>query len=224
MGQERELKLDLTAAEAQRLVAQLPPPFARREQRNHYLDSPAGELRRRQCGARLRAEECGGASRYTLTIKGPSHVQDGVAERFEAQREIGADEARQILSRGASLGELQITLPPALTGLSGDTPLRLLGYSDNERCCYRLSLDGPAPHELQLELDRTRYPDGSGTFELEVEETGDARLPLALLRAWLQAHGIGWHPSQSSKFARFLARGGVPEGRISSWQGGKPVR
>ena len=208
MSIERELKLTLTEAEAALLAAAFGPPLHTFRQRNHYLDTPEGALRRRGYGLRLREED----GDLRLTLKGPTRGTGGMTERLELEAAISRDEARDLLAGGRCLAELPLPIPDELRDPSTSGHLRELGMIENQRRVIRLPLPGVPPRqpiEVDAELDRTRYPDGSIENELEIEwPHPETPFPEAAVRELLSRHGIPWRPGTKSKLARFLERTG----------------
>jgi uncharacterized protein YjbK len=213
---ERELKLSLTAEEAERLQRHLGGPLRVLLQRNHYLDTPDERLRSRRIGLRLREEtlltDPPAPPRYLLTAKGPSRREEAIRDRPEIEVSLTAAAAGDILRAG---------IDPARSGLA---PLRwaareaagarvaALGSIENLRRIYRLA-PGAGQPPLELELDRTTYPDGSLEYELEVEyPPGEAHPPAdadplaGAIRDLLTSLDIPWRPSPAGKFRRFLER------------------
>jgi len=220
VGIERELKLRLTAAEAARLSRAAGPAQREKVQINHYLDTPAGELRERHFGLRLREEDDG----LRLTLKGPSQSTGDIHQRLEIEADLPATEGRRILDGEAPLNGLPITLPDALAEL-GPQAIVPLGVVRNLRRILNVTLplsqdpkagDSSRPTvALALELDETRFQDGSVDHELELELAphGAGEPPaenvLATLRAYLHGLGIPWRPRGRGKFWRFLERSGI---------------
>lgn len=228
MAWEREIKLALTEEEARTLERWLGLPSAVRQQRNHYFDTPAGELRQRHYGLRLREEEGAG---FTVTLKGPSRIQDGVTVRREDERAVAGEEARRWLAAGTTLREIGLPLREDLAGIRGDAQVRSLGMLANER----RSFDVRAPHvelgeaasvpagdraektprgvDFTLEIDRSLHADGAVEWELEVELSDEAAAAVrAGLQAWLAHAGVPWRPQTRGKFRRFLEHRGIIKG------------
>jgi inorganic triphosphatase YgiF len=201
MGEERELKLALTEAQAQRLETRLGPPDRVTLQRNHYFDTPAGALRRARCGLRLRCED---DRRYLLTLKGPSRTVAGLVERFEAERELTRDEADALLAHGIDLAQARLALPPQLEAHGGGMRCVHLGALENERRSWRMPASA-----LVIEIDRTRHADGTLECELELEldaQAGPDAAALARVRRLLADAAVPWRPQTRGKLRRFLER------------------
>jgi uncharacterized protein YjbK len=211
MAVERELKLELREDEAARLGQLLGPPERVVLQRNHYLDTAGSALRGLGYGLRLRDE---GPDGRTLALKGPGRAAGAITERSEIEARVPPAEAAAILAGRRTLADLPLDLPPVLRGAAG-AALLCLGTLENERRVHRVRLTtagaGPAgpPVDLEIELDRTRHPDGHVDHELEVEWPDAATpFPDAALRQLLERAGVPWRPQLRSKLARFLERAG----------------
>jgi uncharacterized protein YjbK len=202
---ERELKLALSEAEAGRLAARLGSAPRTLRQRNHYFDTAGGALRRLGYGLRLREEN--GALR--LALKGPGTVAGALIERSEIEVPLSRATADALLAGAVGLPDLPVGVPASLAREAGAGRLELLGALENERRVYDLRL-GPEPaSEATLELDRTRYPDGSIEHEAEIEWGDPARpFPEAAIRELLAAAGVEWRVQPMSKLARLLERSG----------------
>jgi uncharacterized protein YjbK len=202
-GNEIELKLLLDEDEAEQLAASLGAPQRVEAQHNVYFDDPTGAWGRAGFGVRLRAS---GGNEITLTLKGRGRSIGDFVSRGEWELALPA--ARwPALSTGrvplaSELERLIVSQGVALpAGLPRD--LAPFGFTETTRRVFPLPGDGPA---LSLELDRTRYPDESVVFELELEipdaihEPGArTRLEVVLARA-----GVAYRPSTVSKLQRLM--------------------
>lgn len=206
MGEERELKLALTAEEADRLEAAYGPPQRILHQQNTYLDARDGRLRRERIGLRLRREREGEAERYLLTLKGPTQWSAGLAVRREDEVALTIAAAAVIFRDGLDPHAAPLA---ALRALAADLSLghmEPLGTMNNERTILPL----PGQPGILLELDRSHYPDGSTACEVEVERPPGAADPAPAVRAALSTGGIAWRPQTQGKFSRFLETLGQP--------------
>lgn len=199
--QERELKIELKAAQVHTLENALGEPRAAWLQENIYLDTSDGALRGRHLGLRLRAEWVikpaeareellGGAGledqpsslgdpSWTLTLKGPSTTKGALHTRSEHELSIGTEVAARIRTEG--LAPHRLDWPP-LSDLVAPQPALLLPLGAIRT--HRRRFDCPGPKHSApgwLDLDTTLYPDGSRGFELELElvagtvDSGSAR-------------------------------------------------
>ncbi len=207
MAIEREIKLALTEPESARIAELLAPPSRVIHQRNHYLDTPHGALRSRGYGLRLREESPGSIS---VTLKGPASTQGALTERSEDEIVIERPEAERILSGQATFASLRLPSPPGIAAACAADPLSCWGVTENERRTFRLRVEASSGggHGLDVELDRTTYPDGSIDCELEAEwPDPEAPFPEGELRALLARAGAQWRPQEQSKLARLRHRG-----------------
>lgn len=200
MSEERELKLELTEAEADRLQAALGPPQRILHQENTYLDSRDGRLRANGIGLRMRCEREGETARYMLTLKGPTQWSAALAVRSEEELELTAASATAILRGGLDPRESPLASLRAMAADLALPHLLSLGAMTNERTILRL----PEEPTILLELDRSRFPDESTACELEVELPPTAEDIVASVRAALTGCGVDWRPQTRGKFSRFL--------------------
>ncbi len=266
-GREVELKVELDEAGLGRLLGRLGPSNRVLLQRNLYMDSPAGDLRNRLWGLRLRHEihlaphalaagrESASAAvallaalpapgatpsmeirealppewlrseAFILTVKGPSIRRGARVERTEEERRVSPTQAEEMLRAGLRAHKAPLV---ALRCLADDLPgqrLQVLGAADTLRRVHPLpparsasEVDAVTASQgaLRLEIDTTRFPDGSIAHEVELElpeaKQGDAALAAeAALRALLREACVSWSPSSESKYARFLMRGGFTD-------------
>lgn len=196
---ERELKYRLRGEEDWRsLQAGLGPPLRAVTQVNHYLEAPDGRLGRASALLRVRLE---GDGDRVLTFKKGERVQAGYFEAVEVDAQVSLSEQEALW--GGSLEDALWSLSPlrAFEEDLGRAPLSLLGTIENLRLSF------PLPSGGLLELDRTRFPDGSVDHEVEIETCEPE-----LARGWFEALagrlGIAAEPQLETKFERFLARAG----------------
>ncbi len=208
MGLERELKLALTPEESAVLEAHLGPPIRVTSQQNLYLDSAEGHLRREQIGLRLRIERSRAAessgTRFILSLKGPSRRKGELVERTEEEAEIDRAVAERIQAGGLDPHTSDLPgLAPAARRL-GIRQVICLGSVENERRVLALPL--PDERSAELDLDRTRYPDGNIDWEVELELPEGQSGPVQRLRDLFTELGIAWRPHSEGKYSRFLKR------------------
>lgn len=203
--EEVELKLALRRpAELPRLLAHLPAPEAVVHQRNHYFADPEGRTAAARVMVRAREERPGGPAadlaRVVLTVKRRTGRADGLFTASEHEAEIPRDDWATVLSGERDLSALE--LEPLSVSVPAVTALRRIGSTDNTR--HRVLEAG-----FVLELDETRFPDGSVDAEVEVEapreRIDEAR---AVVEAAARRAGVELREQTAGKYARFRARGG----------------
>ena len=144
---ECEWKWSLDASGHDRLRLAIPDWFGqsgrRERQRNRFLDTDDGALRRAGFGCRLRLVE----QRLVLTCKRRRSQSDGyhVADEYESLVNTAAWTA--VAEVGESAQEW-LPLPPVVARVCAGRPLRCLGGFDNLRLTWRS--DGE-----EIALDRT---------------------------------------------------------------------
>lgn len=216
---EREFKIRLPRAELRCALEERFAgwPAARVLQVNHFFDTPGGALRAARLALRLREED----GRFAVALKGPEHPGPaGLAVRAELEREVDAATARAVLVGERSPLELldapaSVLLGEARARAAGAALVRVGGF-ENERLRlgprpFPPGPGGPGPGpELIVELDRTRFPDGSVEHELELElpEGADAAAVERDLRALCAELGVPFEaaPSKAARCFQILDR------------------
>jgi len=209
--QEIELKrLLIGEGAAEKLVAALGTDAAHKQQINHVFDTDDFRLKAARHSVRLRFEN----GTPILTAKGPSRAVGTVTRaRTEAESTIDPEVAARILAGAidpvAALGE-RVSLDAfaelfrGLEEACGGRPLRAIGHFENWRRAVPVVLPGGLA--LEVEIDRTRFPDGHIDEEVEIEVPSDDMVPA--VEAWLNervaAAGITAQTS-TPKVARFFA-------------------
>jgi len=200
MGLETEIKLEISADDPPGELERVLGKAARKvEQLNRYFlpARPPGTM------VRLREEDGG----LLLTVKGSGTTTDsGIAVRPEWNEPVPPEWLFDLASSdGSSLlfrAEIMERVSP---------PLRYAGQTHNTRWMFGFN-------RWTLELDRTTYPDGSVTWETEVE-TEDTAAALEELKSLLARTGITYRPAREGKFSRLLKRGAClspPPGEMSA--------
>lgn len=230
-GFETEIKLGLPDEAAWRWVRERISPVRVVHQTNHYFDRPGRPLARARIGVRLRET----ASGVCLTVKGRAQGPEdaSITRRVELERERDRSDLSEALAIGLRLeGDLAAWRAAAegdpvrtrfldlLEEAIADEPLETIGAFRNERSIGALRLaDGAGEIEIEVELDRTRFPGGRTDLELEVERSSEPRGRLdrtrdALVR-WLDDEGGIRTFARESKLARFeaLLEAGDPNAR-----------
>jgi uncharacterized protein YjbK len=183
---------------------------------NHFFDTPSGALNRAKHTLRLR-EEAG--REPLLTAKGPErHSADGLlSEKDELEARIGRGLAESLLRSETSALDALSTIGGAahplcieLRRLAGAETLSPIGSFTNTRTPVEatLTVAGRA-RPLLFELDHTTFPDGTASYEFELElgedwSAAEREETIAAIRAILRENGI--EPGTTgSKAKRFFA-------------------
>ena len=190
---EVELKLLLEADEADRLRAHLGGPRAIENQSNRYFDDDARSLGRAGWGLRIRESSgAGHPVRRILTLKHAGDVSGEFSLRpeYEVALESGRVDPLAI-ARGL------LADPSVLPGIA----VREVGSMENRREVHRL----PGT-DLAVELDRTTWPDGSVSEELEVEidDPHRAEEVRRILLELFELLEIPWRVGRESKLERLM--------------------
>jgi len=193
---EHELKLLLRdEAQWEYVRRALGPPLRVLDQRNTYLDTPDGRLSRdRTCMVRVREE----SGRFWLQVKDRARRAGSTVTSRERSAALAPDAARDLLAGRVPLRDMAEPLCRAVAAEIG-ADLRPAGRVENHREVYVL------PGGYQVELDRTRFPDGHVDCEIEIE-LGPNQTAAAARRA-LEAQGVpaGLLRPSPTKYERFLA-------------------
>ncbi|HEX6885261.1 MAG TPA: CYTH domain-containing protein [Planctomycetota bacterium] len=216
---EREFKVRLAPGAYQALAARLADwPARRAQQSSRFFDTPQRSLRAARLALRLRAED----GRFAVALKGPAlPAADGLAVRAELERTVEEQAARAVLAGERSALELfgseASPLLAQARALVAGAPLGSIGGFENERLSLGPRALAPGTLPVVLELDRTRFPDGSLEHELELElpEEADAAGLEHALRALCASLAIPFEtaPSKAARCFRILDRmaaGGAP--------------
>jgi uncharacterized protein YjbK len=192
--EETELKYRLAGERSYRkLCAFLGPPAEEWEQINHYYQSEDGTIPGKEGVIRIRAEK----GRVWFTVKREGTLLGGLARSLET--EVPWEGSGDVFPPGAA--SLWDAGHPGLKALAaergGAFELVHLGGLVNRRRAYRLR-DG-----LVLEVDASRYPDGTRDFEVEMETLTPERDRPKLLKI-LQEAGVRPVPQTETKYQRFL--------------------
>lgn len=220
-GFETEIKLGLPDEAAWRWVRDRISPVRVVHQTNHYFDRPGRPLARARIGVRLRETTSG----IRLTVKGEAEGPENavITRRIELERAVPPSVLPEALTDGLSLREDLATWRSAagadpvrarfldrLDEAIADRPLRAIGAFRNVRSIGSLRLsDETGALDIEVELDRTRFPGDRTDFELEIERSSEPDGHLERTRhaveRWLEDDG-GIRPfARESKLARFEA-------------------
>jgi uncharacterized protein YjbK len=208
MTTEVELKFKVDGVDKlDALMRALPKPESSFIQTNNYLDDEAGSLR--AAGIMLRAREVRlapdappglGKPPVTFTAKVRLSKDNGLFVSEERAQVMPLDAWMEIKDKGLPIP----TDGPLFRWLLGQTafgPLRVVGETVNLRHLVRSDL-------FLLEIDHTRFPDGSQELEIECETIlpDQARVHIEKLLGGL---GISFSPQTEGKYARFLQKTGA---------------
>lgn len=197
MALETEIKIRIAPDALEPLREHLGPSTSVDEQRNIYMDSSEGFLRRRKEMLRLR--HIGNSNRWILCFKGRSKHEDGLFQAAEFEWVLSEHEARAFLDDPTT----QETRLSPLISTEQLPCLNRLGELVNQRRSY------PLDTGHTLELDETLFPDGTIEAEIEVElDVADVSMVRAHLDTLLASQGLSGEPQTASKFVRFLRKTG----------------
>lgn len=160
---------------------------------NHYFDTLDLELARQRVLLRIRDRD---GERCVLTLKCGREVAPGSFDSLELEGEVPSSVLRAALQDPMSILDLRLPAIDELVRRLGRPQLVLAGTLLNER--VRRWIGG-----WTLEVDRVTFPDGSESYELEVESEDQGRL-----RRWvdeeLMAKGLALEPQRRTKFEQLL--------------------
>ena len=151
-------------------------------QTNQFFDTADRALDAARCVVRLRQESTSSHTHFFVTVKGPS-LKAG-AKTTVAEEEVEIDEvtARAIRAGADPLAPLhgsasatRLSLLAHVVTAAGNQPLVLVGQFENERTriAARLPHESGRVFDVELELDRTRFPGDQVHHEVELEVRGD---------------------------------------------------
>lgn len=208
-AREAEIKVRLTKDEFDRLRSCLGNSSRRIIQTNYYFDSPQGHLDKAEVYLRVREEfdPTDKLARFLMTVKGPSMSAGALMIRTEVEAFITSDAWSGF--RFGTLRFADVDLPPVkklreMVPTLDEIDLNLLGRVENLREVFSFEVDSIS---LELELDTSRYPDGSTSFEVEAEVSQKmAGIGARALRSLFDELGVAWKPSEGSKHDRFRQR------------------
>ena len=190
------------------------------EQINHFFDTPERCLNTRRFILRLRQED----EIFYLTAKGKSKRSEDPlwSKKVEVESVIDVDLAQSILrgeacplvllSENAQVGDEGRILLLTMRELVGTSVLSSIGKFSNRRtrCPIRVGSLEQAK-TLELEVDRTRFPNGriDCEVELEIPDSVEPELAKKTLVDLLERLGIRGHanPSKSKRFFQILRSG-----------------
>ena len=203
---ESEIKVTLVEAEVARVRERLGEPLRTVRQLSYFFETPQDHLAKAELSLRVREQSnlAGGDEQILLTVKGMGRRAGALMVRPEIECQLDPSDWAGIQDRRVHFGDIE--LPPimklrkALGDLKG-LDLELMGRIENIREVYNMRAE---ELELELLLDHTLYPDGSGDFEIESELSQSmAGRAARALRALFEELDIDWRPSPVGKYIRF---------------------
>ena len=215
---EIEIKIQLESfTDYLKLLGYLGPIDRHEHHQNAFFDTPERQLGQAGYALRVRSTESSGS----VTLKSLVSQVDALAVRQEIIGEVGAVMARAIIDGHADLMSLNVAPTTFLrTHFPKLAPVLILKFS-NERQIKRYRL---GEQELDLEIDRTEFSDGSVEYELEIELSDESHYQSVhdSIARILHTLAIPLRTQTRSKFERALARTQVAfnppdrNGRLSS--------
>lgn len=160
---------------------------------NHYFDTAEGFLVGRRVMLRLRRAD----GRFILGLKIGTEARPGFFDSMELEQTIPPGAARRILAGPSEMYLLDAAPVRALAERFGVLELVSLGAVDVER-----TTKDEGRH--RLEFDRLVFPDGSESFELEIE-TDQPEAVETWLRGVLVDLRIPLEPQRLTKLEQFVA-------------------
>jgi hypothetical protein len=146
-------------------------------------------------GMMLRVRQEGGD--VVATLKSGARLEGGTLRAREQEAAVDPDEWTAIVSGRAAVGGLRVEpVRAVLLAVGGDADLRIRGTMRNRRSVHRVA-------GFTVELDRTELPDGSVSFEIEVETEHPDEAREALVER-LEQGGVRWSEQTLTKYERFL--------------------
>jgi adenylate cyclase class IV len=199
---EIEIKIQLGSfTDYLKLLGQLGPIEREEHHLNAFFDSPQRDLSEAGYALRVRATDCGGS----VTVKSLVSQNEAVAVRKEVVGEIEASLARSLISGHTDLMSLS---NPAIDQVRKDfpelQPMLLLQFrNDRQIKSYRFG-----DYDLDLEIDKTEFADGSVEYELEIELNDERQHELVenQVRKMFASLVIPFQNQTKSKFERALER------------------
>jgi inorganic triphosphatase YgiF len=200
---EIEIKIQLESfTDYLKLLGYLGPIDREEHHHNAFFDSPQKELLGAGYVLRVRSTDRAGS----ITLKSAGTQRDNLAIREETIGEVGSVLARRIIDGHADLMALETEPVQMVRRMFPELKPQLMLQFRNERHVKRYRL---GECDIELEIDKTEFADGSNEYEIEVE-LGDLDQfePVnACLLKLLQTLSIPYIGQTRSKFERALTRG-----------------
>lgn len=163
ISDEIEIKLDLGSfANYLKLIGFLGQIDDEIHQRNCFFDTEDRLLSKSGWAFRVRAED----ERGLITVKGKTTEPGLAVVRKEIETDISRDDAIELIELRRDVMSLDVAPVHFVRDTIGDVSLTRLVQFDNTRQCKTFRI---GDYEHQLQIDTTRFANGSVNYELELE-------------------------------------------------------
>lgn len=200
-AEEIEIKLDLQSfSNYLKLIGFLGRIDRETHQVNTFFDTEEGVLAENGWALRVRVEN----ERGLVTLKGMAAIKGAASLRRELESEITRGEANEIIHLRSDLMKLDCPAIAYVRDRFGEFALMRVIQFDNDRQCKEFKIgDG----NYLLEIDKTKFSDGSVDYELEVElpEIGYREDVEDKLQKLLASLSIPYIKQPKSKLSRALS-------------------
>lgn len=200
---EIEIKVQLESfTDYLKLLGYLGPVDREEHHLNAFFDSPERKLGKAGYALRVRSSDQYGS----VTLKSLVSQTEALAVRQEMIGDIGSAMARSIIDGHADVMSLDAEPVAFIRKQFPNLKPKLMLKFKNERHVKRYRI---GDHEINLEIDRTEFCDGSNEYELEVELSDRSQFETVRngLAHMFQSLAIPFISQTKSKFERALARG-----------------
>ncbi len=198
---EIEIKVQLESfTDYLKLLGHLGPIDREEHHHNAFFDSPEKELAGAGYVLRVRATD-----RYgSITLKSAGSQKDALAVREEIIGEIDSGLARRIIEGQADLMSVETASMQVVRRMFPKLKPQMMIQFRNERHIKKYQL---GECDIELEIDKTEFADGSNEYEIEVELADLKQFePVnACLMQLLHTLSIPYAGQSKSKFERALA-------------------
>jgi uncharacterized protein YjbK len=200
--EEKEIKLDL---DSEKNYAILVEHFKEKKElhlENSFFDTDSGSLRKVEWALRIR--KCN--DKYTLTAKGMAkRGSGGLTIRPEIENELEPETAEQMIENGIKTKDIPKEIFNEFKDALDDNLLKKILSFKTLRIIIAYETHSIP---IQLEIDKTEYPDGSTDYELEIElpQKDLQDKVLQQIEALLDRLNIPFILQKRSKFARALKK------------------
>lgn len=204
INQEIEIKLDLGSfTNYLKLIGFLGQVDREEQQVNAFFDTEDGRLSSSGWALRIRSDD----HRGFVTLKSRESKHDHAAVRSEIEAEITRSEALDVVNLKRDVMSLDAHPIEYVRREWGSLELTKLVHFENTRQ-YKAFKFGDYMYDL--EIDTTRFADGSVEYELEVELPDESQVVTVSdrLRKLFGSLDIPFAPQADTKFARALAKSG----------------